>query len=95
MEPGWRMAWVTWLKLLRLKSKPPTSERIAPLAGSIATKAPSTVGICTMLTLLPCSTMRITAPRRMRCTGVTRSDSALRAKVRPRPRICSLRPPRR
>jgi hypothetical protein len=25
LEPGWRHAWVTWLNLLRLKSKPPTS----------------------------------------------------------------------
>ena len=32
-EPGWRHAWVTWLNLLRLKSKPPTSARIAPSVG--------------------------------------------------------------
>ena len=32
-EPGWRQAWVTWLNLLRLKSKPPTSAWIAPSSG--------------------------------------------------------------
>ena len=35
LEPGWRSACVTWLNLLRLKSKPPTSARIAPSRGSI------------------------------------------------------------
>ena len=28
-EPGWRHAWVTWLNLLRAKSKPPTRARTA------------------------------------------------------------------
>ena len=44
-EPGWRQACVTWLNLLRLKSKPPTSARIAPSVGSVATNADSTSGI--------------------------------------------------
>jgi hypothetical protein len=34
LEPGWRQAWVTWLNLLRLKSKPPTRARMAPSVGS-------------------------------------------------------------
>src|SRR5213083_89398 len=32
-EPGWRQACVTWLYWLRLKSKPPTSDRTAPSCG--------------------------------------------------------------
>ena len=39
-EPGWRQAWVTWLNLLRLKSKPPTRARIAPSCGSSEMKQP-------------------------------------------------------
>ena len=31
LDPGWRSACVTWLYWLRLKSNPPTSERIAPV----------------------------------------------------------------
>jgi hypothetical protein len=42
LEPGWRHAWVMWLYWLRLKSKPPTSERIAPVRGSAETNAAST-----------------------------------------------------
>jgi hypothetical protein len=33
LDPGCRHACVTWLNLLRLKSKPPTSARIAPSIG--------------------------------------------------------------
>lgn len=47
-EPGWRQAWVTWLKLRRLKSKPPISDLIAPVRVSSDTKAPSTSGISTI-----------------------------------------------
>ena len=34
-EPGWRCACVTWLNLLRSKSKPPTSDTMAPSFGRI------------------------------------------------------------
>ena len=44
VEPGWRVAWVTWLNLLRENSKPPDSARIAPLFGLIAINAASTSG---------------------------------------------------
>src|SRR5260363_60159 len=41
LEPGCRHAWVTWLNLFLLKSKPPTSARIAPSCGVIEISAPS------------------------------------------------------
>src|SRR5258706_50079 len=47
-EPGWRQAWVTWLYWLRLKSKPPTSERTAPSCGLAEIKAPSASGSWTI-----------------------------------------------
>ena len=49
LEPGCRQAWVTWLNLFALKSKPPARARMEPLAGSSATRAASTLGTCAML----------------------------------------------
>ena len=51
LEPGWRHACVTWLNLFWLKSKPPTSARIAPSCGTTETNAPSTCGICVIAQL--------------------------------------------
>ena len=46
LEPGWRQAWVTWLKGWRAKSKPPTNARTRPVRASSATKAACTSGHC-------------------------------------------------
>src|SRR5574340_315059 len=64
LEPGCRQAWVTWLNLLRLKSKPPTSAVMAPFFGLIATSAASTSGSCASrhCGLLPTDCTRTTAP---------------------------------
>ena len=45
-DPGWRIAWVTWLNLLRSYSNPPVSARIAPSRGEIARNAASACGSC-------------------------------------------------
>jgi len=47
LDPGCRCACVTWLNLLRSKSKPPTRARIAPSAGCIEMNAASTCGTAT------------------------------------------------
>ena len=40
-DPGCRWAWVTWLNLLRSKSKPPINEKMAPSLGRIEMNADS------------------------------------------------------
>src|SRR5678816_2959943 len=81
-DPGCRHAWVTWLNLLRLKSKPPTSARTAPSCASSEMKADSTSGSCTicqgLLGVSRCT--RMIEPRRMRFCGVVLESSARAAK---------------
>jgi hypothetical protein len=95
LEPGWRQAWVTWLNLLRLKSKPPTSARIAPSTGLAATKAASTSGNCRICQPFSYFCTRITAPRRTRLLGAALSSSMRAANLRPSSPIFRTSPPRR
>ena len=95
LEPGCRQACVAWLNLLRLKSKPPTRARIAPVLGSVESKAASTSGICVMRQLFFSSGWtRITAPRRSRLLGGALSSSIRAASFMPSPLIVSTSPPR-
>src|SRR5260363_291645 len=57
LEPGCRHAWVTWLNLFLLKSKPPTSARIAPSCGVIEISAPSSCGNW-VIDHAPCASFR-------------------------------------
>ena len=86
LEPGWRHAWVTWLNLLREKSKPPASARIAPVRGSAEASAPSTSGSW-VISQRPLSlrVMRTMAPARMRLLGGPFSPTMRSAKRRPSP----------
>ncbi|MNK99218.1 hypothetical protein D3C87_1196050 [compost metagenome] len=77
LEPGWRQACVTWLNLLRLKSKPPTIARISPSSGFNETKAAATSGSCVtdhVLSLASCVT-RMIAPGRILTFGWALADS--------------------
>src|SRR5260363_17499 len=67
LEPGCRHAWVTWLNLFLLKSKPLTSARIAPSCGVIEISAPSSCGNW-VIDHAPCASFRtrMTGPGRMR-----------------------------
>ena len=83
-EPGWRQACVTWLNLLRLKSKPPIRARTAPSAGSSETKPASTSGSCAICQpFLSSRCTRMIAPRRMRLRAAVLSSRARAANFRP------------
>src|SRR5688572_841911 len=87
-EPGCRHACVTWLNLLLLKSKPPTSAWIAPSRGSSATKAPSTSGSWVISQVfLGVFATRITAPGRILILGGAFGDRPDWAGRRPSPVI--------
>ncbi|MCY1364637.1 hypothetical protein D9M69_514500 [compost metagenome] len=75
LEPGWRQACVTWLNLLRLKSKPPTIERISPSCGFSDTNAAATSGSCVTDQLpLPSCVTRMIAPGRIFILGCAFAD---------------------
>ncbi|MCY1213051.1 hypothetical protein D9M72_248090 [compost metagenome] len=76
LEPGWRQACVTWLNLLRLKSKPPTIERISPSCGLIDTNAAATSGSwVTDQSRFSSWVTRMTAPGRIFILGCALDDS--------------------
>src|SRR5437667_67286 len=61
-DPAWRCACVARSKLLRLKSRPPTSARTSPFAASIETRLPCksraagrSLTICAMRPVIACS----------------------------------------
>ena len=86
LEPGWRNACVTWLNLLRSKSKPPTSARRAPSLGRIATNVDSTCGICAICQApLSSRITRMTAPRRILVAAAALSPSERAANLSPSP----------
>ncbi len=80
LEPGWRQACVTWLNLLRLKSKPPTIARISPSSGFSEMNAAATSGSCaTDHAPLSFCTTRMIAPGRILTLGwaLAASDGAI------------------
>ena len=85
-EPGWRQACVTWLNLLRLKSKPPTIERISPSSGLSEIKAADTSGSCVTVhaPFSSCAT-RMIAPGRILALGcaLAASDGAMKRSAWP------------
>ncbi len=93
LEPGWRHACVTWLNLFLLKSKPPTSARIAPSCGVSDTSAPSTCGSCVICQLpFASATTRTIEPGLMRCACVARGLNAAATKRSPSPLIVATVP---